>query len=165
MKSLLIFLFDSLPNLCFQSTLTNVQYTFISLFLTLYRYSVSPLSDVNFGCMVITNRRTSSFTIENNGDFEFRYCVSKRLSPELQKMRQSVKYINIVHTCTVVYMYTYCTCHCNYMCLCGIVGTCHHNRLRLDSKETFLLLPDLPQLWERQRAWETNTRILAHSGK
>ena len=51
------------------------------------RFSISPINDINFGVMVINTRRSSSFTLENKGEFEFKYAITKRLSAEQQKQR------------------------------------------------------------------------------
>ena len=48
---------------------------------------ISPVSDINFGPMTINTRKSASFTLENKGDFEFKYAITKRLSAEQQKMR------------------------------------------------------------------------------
>lgn len=55
--------------------------------LSLDRFSISPINDINFGVMVINTRRSSSFTLENKGEFEFKYAITKKLSAEQQKQR------------------------------------------------------------------------------
>ena len=52
------------------------------------RFSISPIGDVNFGSMVVHSRRSASFTIENKGEFDFRYAVTKKLSAEQQQKQQ-----------------------------------------------------------------------------
>ncbi|XP_030621187.1 hydrocephalus-inducing protein homolog [Chanos chanos] len=39
------------------------------------KYSISPLSDIDFGPLVYGCRRTQTITIENKGDFEFRFSI------------------------------------------------------------------------------------------
>ena len=48
---------------------------------------ISPVNDINFGPMTVNTRRSASFTLENKGDFEFKYAITKRLSAEQQKIR------------------------------------------------------------------------------
>ena len=55
--------------------------------LSLDRFSISPINDINYGVMVINTRRSSSFTLENKGEFEFKYAITKKLSAEQQKQR------------------------------------------------------------------------------
>ena len=51
------------------------------------QYSICPLDDINFGSMVINNRKQTCFTIHNKGGFEFRYAVNKQMSAEQQRVR------------------------------------------------------------------------------
>ena len=44
------------------------------------KYSVSPVSDINFGAMLINTKKTRVFTIENKGEFDFRYSVLKMIN-------------------------------------------------------------------------------------
>ncbi len=48
---------------------------------------ISPASDINFGPMTINTRKNASFTLENKGEFEFKYAITKKMSAEQQKMR------------------------------------------------------------------------------
>ena len=48
---------------------------------------ISPVNDINFGPMTVNTRRSASFTLENKGEFEFKYAITKRLSAEQQKIR------------------------------------------------------------------------------
>ncbi len=48
---------------------------------------VSPASDINFGPMTINARKSASFTLENKGEFEFKYAITKKMSSEEQKIR------------------------------------------------------------------------------
>ncbi|XP_043935458.1 hydrocephalus-inducing protein homolog [Protopterus annectens] len=41
------------------------------------KYSISPSNDINFGALVIGTRKSGSFNIENKGELEFRYSISK----------------------------------------------------------------------------------------
>ena len=52
------------------------------------RFSISPINDINFGSMVVHSRKSASFTIENKGEFDFRYAVTKKLSAEQQQKQQ-----------------------------------------------------------------------------
>lgn len=52
------------------------------------RFYISPINDINFGSMVVHSRKSSSFTIENKGEFDFRYAVTKKLSAEQQQKQQ-----------------------------------------------------------------------------
>lgn len=44
------------------------------------KYSISPISDINFGAMLVNTKRTRMFAIENHGEFDFRYSVLKMIS-------------------------------------------------------------------------------------
>lgn len=44
------------------------------------KYAVSPVSDINFGAMLINTKKTRVFTIENKGEFDFRYSVLKMIN-------------------------------------------------------------------------------------
>jgi hydrocephalus-inducing protein len=54
------------------------------------KFSISPINDINFGSMVVHSRKSASFTIENKGEFDFRYAVTKKLSAEQQQKQQQV---------------------------------------------------------------------------
>ncbi|XP_062403912.1 hydrocephalus-inducing protein homolog [Sardina pilchardus] len=49
----------------------------VSVLSVFSKYSISPPSDINFGPLVYGSRKTRSFSIENKGDFEVRYQVSR----------------------------------------------------------------------------------------
>ena len=49
--------------------------------------TISPIDDMNFGPMTIHTRKSATFTLENKGEFEFKYAITKKMSPEQQKMR------------------------------------------------------------------------------
>ncbi len=51
------------------------------------QYTICPLDDINFGSMVINNRKQTCFTIHNKGDFEFKYAINKQMSVEQQRVR------------------------------------------------------------------------------
>ena len=51
------------------------------------RFSICPIDDINFGCMIINNRKQTCFTIQNRGDFEFKYAINKQMSVEQIKVR------------------------------------------------------------------------------
>ena len=44
------------------------------------KYAVSPVSDINFGAMLINTKKTRAFSIENRGEFDFRYSVLKMIN-------------------------------------------------------------------------------------
>ena len=52
------------------------------------RFSISPINDINFGSMVVHSRKSASFTIENKGEFDFKYAVTKKLSAEQQQKKE-----------------------------------------------------------------------------
>lgn len=52
------------------------------------RFFISPINDINFGSMVVHSRKSATFTIENKGEFDFRYAVTKKLSAEQQQKQQ-----------------------------------------------------------------------------
>ena len=52
------------------------------------RFSISPINDINFGSMVVHSRKSSSFTVENKGEFDFKYAVTRKLSAEQQQKQQ-----------------------------------------------------------------------------
>ncbi|XP_078720178.1 hydrocephalus-inducing protein homolog isoform X2 [Lampetra fluviatilis] len=41
------------------------------------KYSICPANDINFGPLVVNTRKTCTFTIENRGDFDFKYSIQK----------------------------------------------------------------------------------------
>jgi len=42
------------------------------------RYSILPLSDMNFGAMLINSKKSKTFVIENRSDkFDMKYVVSR----------------------------------------------------------------------------------------
>lgn len=51
------------------------------------RFSICPIDDINFGCMIINNRKQSCFTIQNRGDYEFKYAINKQMSVEQHRVR------------------------------------------------------------------------------
>lgn len=50
-------------------------------------FSICPLDDINFGSMVINNRKQTCFNICNKGDFEFRYAINKQMTTDQQRVR------------------------------------------------------------------------------
>ena len=40
---------------------------------------MTPLNDVNFGALIVGLRKSTTFTLENRGQFEFKYSISKRI--------------------------------------------------------------------------------------
>ena len=59
-----------------QTNIENI--VFFSLFLSLNRYAVCPSKDINFGPIVLGSKKTRTFLIENKGEFDFRYVITKR---------------------------------------------------------------------------------------
>jgi len=41
------------------------------------KYSIYPVSDINFGSVLINTKKSRTLVIENKGDFDFRYNISK----------------------------------------------------------------------------------------
>ena len=44
------------------------------------KYTMYPVCDINFGASLINTKKTRTFTIENKGEFDFRYTVMKMIS-------------------------------------------------------------------------------------
>ena len=44
------------------------------------KYSIFPANDVNFGATLINTKKSRTFTIENKGEFEFRYTIMKMIN-------------------------------------------------------------------------------------
>ncbi len=38
---------------------------------------IQPARDINFGALVVNNKKQRIFTIENRGNYEFRYVINK----------------------------------------------------------------------------------------
>ena len=51
------------------------------------RYNICPIDDINFGSIVLNNRKQTCFTIQNKGEFEFKYCISKQLTAAEQRIK------------------------------------------------------------------------------
>ncbi|XP_070194710.1 hydrocephalus-inducing protein homolog isoform X4 [Littorina saxatilis] len=41
------------------------------------KFNILPASDINFGSLLVNSRKTRVFTIENKGEYEFKYSISK----------------------------------------------------------------------------------------
>lgn len=52
------------------------------------KFSISPLNSVNFGALVVNTKKQRSFTLENQGEFEFKYAIVKEPTDDLQKKQQ-----------------------------------------------------------------------------
>lgn len=50
-------------------------------------FSICPIDDINFGCMIINNKKQTCFTIQNKGEFEFKYAINKLMTAEQQRVR------------------------------------------------------------------------------
>ncbi|EDV21657.1 uncharacterized protein TRIADDRAFT_30117, partial [Trichoplax adhaerens] len=55
------------------------------------RYQIYPVSDVNFGSLLVNTRKQLTFRIENCGDFEFRYSINKLIQDIVIKQTQPTK--------------------------------------------------------------------------
>lgn len=44
------------------------------------KYSIFPVSDINFGACLVNTKKSRSFTIENKGEFDFRYTILKMIN-------------------------------------------------------------------------------------
>lgn len=44
------------------------------------KYSIAPVSDINFGAMLVNTKKSLLFSIENKGEFDFRYSVLKMIN-------------------------------------------------------------------------------------
>ena len=44
------------------------------------KYTVSPISDINFGAILVNTKKTRIFAVENQGEFDFRYSVLKMIN-------------------------------------------------------------------------------------
>ena len=48
---------------------------------TYSKYTIYPVNDINFGSILINTKKSRTLTIENKGDFDFRYNISKASVP------------------------------------------------------------------------------------
>lgn len=42
-----------------------------------FRYNILPMSDINFGSLLVNSKKTRTFIIENKGEFDFKYQITK----------------------------------------------------------------------------------------
>ncbi|XP_041375521.1 hydrocephalus-inducing protein homolog [Gigantopelta aegis] len=49
------------------------------------KYNILPTNDINFGSLLANSKKTRQFVIENKGEFDFRYTISKRLKETMQQ--------------------------------------------------------------------------------
>nr|XP_032813560.1 hydrocephalus-inducing protein homolog isoform X3 [Petromyzon marinus] len=55
------------------------------------KYAICPANDINFGPLVVNTRKTCTFTIENRGDFDFKYSIQKlALDPPAAPQRKGM---------------------------------------------------------------------------
>ena len=47
------------------------------------KYTICPQADINFGPMLVGSKRIKTFTIENTGEFDFKYSISKLVQSAL----------------------------------------------------------------------------------
>lgn len=52
------------------------------------KFSISPMNSVNFGALVVNTRKQRSFTLENQGEFDFKYAIVKEPTDDQQKKQQ-----------------------------------------------------------------------------
>ena len=48
------------------------------------KYTISPISDINFGAMLVNTKKVLVFAIENKGEFDFRYSILKMINTASQ---------------------------------------------------------------------------------
>ena len=41
------------------------------------KYNIYPVNDINFGAVLVNQRRPRTFQIENKGEFDFKYTVNR----------------------------------------------------------------------------------------
>lgn len=51
------------------------------------QYIISPVEDISFGPMAINSRKNTTVVLENTGEFEYKYAITKKMSADQQKMR------------------------------------------------------------------------------
>lgn len=61
-------------------------------------FSISPIDDVNFGSLVINTRKSTTFTLENKGEFEFKYAITKKLSAQQQQQQRAISIVSKART-------------------------------------------------------------------
>ncbi|XP_059164892.1 hydrocephalus-inducing protein homolog isoform X11 [Physella acuta] len=42
------------------------------------KFQITPVSDINFGALLINSKKTRTFVIENKGEFDFRFTITKK---------------------------------------------------------------------------------------
>lgn len=42
-----------------------------------HRYNILPINDINFGSLLVNSKKTRTFVIENKGEFDFKYSITK----------------------------------------------------------------------------------------
>ena len=63
----------------------STQPSFILCYMWYYRYNILPMSDINFGCLLVNSKKTRTFIIENKGEFDFKYQISKMVKEPTQQ--------------------------------------------------------------------------------
>ncbi|CAH1779299.1 unnamed protein product [Owenia fusiformis] len=51
------------------------------------KYNIFPINDINFGSLLVNSKKTRTFTIENKGEFDFKYTITKRERKEDKEIR------------------------------------------------------------------------------
>ncbi|XP_053402100.1 hydrocephalus-inducing protein homolog isoform X11 [Mercenaria mercenaria] len=49
------------------------------------KYNILPMSDINFGSLLVNSKKTRTFIIENKGEFDFKYQISKMVKEPAQQ--------------------------------------------------------------------------------
>ena len=55
------------------------------------KYSIFPVRDINFGAILVNTRKTKTITIENKGEFAFKYSITKlQINPVTSKVKGGI---------------------------------------------------------------------------
>jgi hydrocephalus-inducing protein len=46
------------------------------------RFNVLPASDINFGSLLVNSKKMRTFTIENKGEYDFKYTITKMVKEQ-----------------------------------------------------------------------------------
>lgn len=74
---LLTFQSGLVPELFIHCKLLTLLPLTVIYYLSSSSYSISPVNDINFGAIILNSKKSRSFVIENKGEFEFRYAITK----------------------------------------------------------------------------------------
>ncbi|XP_052229341.1 hydrocephalus-inducing protein homolog isoform X3 [Dreissena polymorpha] len=67
------------PNISEGGTLIATIPVKVSVKAVFNKYNILPMSDINFGSLLVNSKKSRAFTIENKGEFDFKYQVSKMI--------------------------------------------------------------------------------------